>query len=189
MKKAKKTTKTATKSSKGKATKPSKATRTTKATTAPKPKTKPKKKKAGAKPGKFTPGDFEFRVGRSRTGLGLYALSPIAKGACVIEYIGRDVTEKEVEASRSKYLFEVTKTRTIDGAPRWNIARYINHSCRPNCEVDIWRGHVYVLAKRKIQPGEELNYNYGKDYLDTFIRPKGCKCAKCDPPKVSARRK
>ncbi len=185
MKKAKKTTKMATKNSKGKATKPSKATRSTKTTTAP----RPKKKKAGAKPGKFTPGDFEFRVGRSRTGLGLYALSPIKKGACVIEYIGRDVTEKEVEASRSKYLFEVSKTRTIDGAPRWNTARYINHSCRPNCEVDIWRGHIYIMAKRKIQPGEELNYNYGKDYLDTFIKPKGCKCAKCDPPKTSARRK
>ncbi len=179
--------KTTTKSKKARKTSAasSKAGRTSKTTTA----SRARSKTVAKRPGKFTPGDFEFRVGRSRTGLGLYTLSPINKGACVIEYIGRDVTEKEVEASRSKYLFEVSKTRTIDGAPRWNTARYINHSCRPNCEVDIWRGHIYILAKRNIKPGEELNYNYGKDYLDTFIRPKGCKCMKCQPPKASAKRK
>jgi SET domain-containing protein len=72
---------------------------------------------------------------------------------------------------------------TIDGAPRFNKARYINHSCRPNAEIDIYKHRVYVMAKRNIKAGEELAYDYDSDYFDEYIKPKGCKCLKCDPPK------
>ena len=56
-----------------------------------------------------------------------------------------------------------------------------SHSCRPNCEVEIRKGRVWVMARRNIKPGEELAYNYGKNYVESFIKPIGCRCAKCRP--------
>src|SRR5262245_60141425 len=131
---------------------------------------------------KFPPGEYEFSVRRCTAGLGLFTNEDIAKGACVIEYKGPRIPEKDVEKSRSRYLFEISPRRTIDGSPRWNTARYINHSCRPNCEIEIdtRRGRVFILAKRAIKAGEELSYNYGKDYFDAFING-GCRCVKCKP--------
>lgn len=134
----------------------------------------------------YTPGDFDLRVGRSKTGLGLYAECEIAKHACIIEYTGVELTKEEEEKSNSKYLFEIHSRKTIDGAPRWNTARYINHSCRPNCEPNIHKGRVYIHARRKIKPGEELNYDYGRNYYKQFL--KGiCACPKCKPAKVLLR--
>ena len=129
--------------------------------------------------GKFTARAFDLRVKRSKTGLGLFAFSSIQKGACVIEYTGKVLTKKEEETSNSLYLFEVSKNKTIDGATRANTARYINHSCRPNCEIDIYKGRVYVMARRAIKVGEELSYDYDKEYFNSYIKPKGCRCPKC----------
>jgi SET domain-containing protein len=134
-----------------------------------------------AMPSKYTPGDFDLVVRRASAGLGLFAESPIPKGACVIEYWGRPLTPEEETTSRSKYLFALSERRTIDGAPRENLARYINHSCRPNCEPIIRNRRVFIFAKRNIRPGEELSYDYGKEYFDSHIKPLGCRCAKCAP--------
>jgi uncharacterized protein len=133
----------------------------------------------------YTPGDFALRVGRSKTGLGLYAESEIPKGACVIEYTGVEITKEQEEKSNSKYLFEIHARKTIDGAPRWNTARYINHSCRPNCEPNIYKGRVYIHARRRIKPGEELNYDYGKNYFNQFLKDI-CACPKCVEKRASA---
>lgn len=129
-----------------------------------------------------TPGKFDISVRRSTAGLGLFANQDIARGACVIEYTGKPLTLEQVDKSRSRYLFEIDAKRTIDGAPRWNRARYINHSCRPNCsiEIDTRRGRVFILAKRAIKAGEELAYNYGKEYFEAYING-GCRCVKCKP--------
>ena len=128
---------------------------------------------------KFTPGDFDLRVRRSSAGLGLFTESMIPKGACIIEYVGREVSKEESETSKSKYLFEISKSKTIDGKPKWNKAGYINHSCRPNAESEITKGRVFIMATRTIKPGEELTYDYGKEYVDEHIKPFGCRCAKC----------
>lgn len=128
---------------------------------------------------KYVPGGYALRVGRSRAGLGLFAVDAIPKGACIIEYVGHVISAEEAYTSRSKYLFEITKTKTIDGSARSNTARYINHSCRPNCEVETPKGRVFVMARRSIKAGEELSYDYGKEYIDEHIRPYGCRCAKC----------
>jgi len=142
--------------------------------------TKTKVKKAPAKVRrKYAPGDFDLQVKRSSAGFGLFANCAIPKGACIIEYSGRVLEPGTEFTARSKYLFEVSAKKTIDGSPRWNIARYINHSCRPNSEPEIHRGRVFIFAKRAIKPGEELAYNYGKDYFDNFIKPHGCRCLKC----------
>jgi SET domain-containing protein len=139
------------------------------------------KNKVSKKKGKFEPGNFDLKVKRSLTGLGLFTFSDIKKGECIIEYKGPTLTKQQEEDSNSLYLFEVTKKKTIDGAVRWNTARYINHSCRPNSEIEISKERVYVLAKRNIKAGEELNYDYDTDYFEAYIKPKGCKCSKHAP--------
>lgn len=132
-------------------------------------------------PRKFTPGHFDLKVKRSKAGLGLFALEDIPKGACIIEYKGKILTKKEEDESNSLYLFDAGGGVTIDGAPRWNTARYINHSCRPNTEIDIYKYRVFVMAKRRIKAGEEITYDYDKDYWKEYIEPKGCRCIKHAP--------
>jgi SET domain-containing protein len=124
-------------------------------------------------------GDYKLKVKRSSAGLGLFADENIPKGKFLIEYFGRDLAPGEEFISKSKYLFEINSKRTIDGTNRSNTARYINHSCRPNCEVEIKKGRVLVFSKKNIKAGEELNYDYGKEYWDEHIKPLGCKCVKC----------
>ncbi len=101
-------------------------------------------------------------VKRARAGLGLFAARPFQKGERIIEYFGRTITDAEVYTSRSKYLFEVNSRKTIDGAARENTARYINHSCRPNCTPEIEQERVFIDAIRNIKAGEELSYDYGE---------------------------
>ena len=119
-------------------------------------------------------------VKRSIAGLGLFTKDEIERGGFVIEYKGPILSEKEANEKGGKYLFETSKNRFIDGKSRSNTARYINHSCRPNCEIEILRGRIYVFTKRKIKPEEELFYDYDKEYFNEFIKPLGCKCLKCN---------
>lgn len=119
-------------------------------------------------------------VKRSSAGLGLFAGERISKGTQIIEYVGRVISKEEELTSKSKYLFEVSSRKTIDGADRKNTARYINHSCKPNAEPEIKGGRVFIYAKKTILPGEEITYDYGKEYVDEHIKPKGCKCAHCN---------
>lgn len=128
---------------------------------------------------KYTPGGFGLAVKKARAGRGLFAKEDIPKGVCITEYFGRTLSQEEEYTSRSRYLFEVTKKKTIDGWYKGNVARYINHSCKPNCEVEIYKKRVWVFAKRKIKAGEELGYDYGKSYFDAFLKPIGCRCTKC----------
>ena len=118
-------------------------------------------------------------VKRASAGLGLFATRPFKKGARIIEYFGRTITNAEAYTSRSKYLFEVNSRTTIDGTTRENIARYINHACRPNCSPEIKRGRIFIDATRNIKAGEELSYDYGEEYFDEHIKPQGCRCVKC----------
>ena len=118
-------------------------------------------------------------VKRSSAGLGLFTDAPIPRGEFIIEYWGPILTSKQADRKGGKYLFETSKNRIIDGTTRDNVARYINHSCKPNCEIDILRGRVYVFSKRSIKPGEELTYDYGKEYFNDYIKPYGCRCGTC----------
>src|ERR1700759_3170030 len=125
-----------------------------------------------------------YRVGRSRTGLGLFATKPIKKGTRIIRYIGPllDSKKKKDDAIENKYLFELTNRWTIDGSIRKNVARYINHACRPNAESDVRprKRKVFIRAIKNIEPGEEINYDYGTDYFKAYLKPIGCKCAACE---------
>jgi len=125
-----------------------------------------------------------YRVGRSRTGLGLFATKPIKKGAKIVRYFGPllDSKKKKDDAIENKYLFELNGRWTIDGSVRENIARYINHACKPNAESDVMprKRKVVIRAIKKIEPGEEINYDYGTDYFKAYLKPIGCKCASCE---------
>jgi uncharacterized protein len=119
-----------------------------------------------------------YRVGRSPTGLGLFATAPIEKGAFIVEYKGRRITNaqaKRLEARGSRYMYEINSRWTVDGSSRRNMGRYANHSCRPNAESDVVKGKVILRARKKIKPGEEITYDYGREYFDIFVKPTGCK--------------
>lgn len=132
-----------------------------------------------------------YRVGRSRTGLGLFATKPIKKGAKIIRYFGPllDSRKKKDDAIENKYLFELNGRWTIDGSVRKNIARYINHACKPNAESDVSarKRKVVIRAIKKIEPGEEINYDYGTDYFKAYLKPIGCKCDACEKKRKKKR--
>lgn len=116
---------------------------------------------------------------RAAAGLGLFATKLIPKGTRIIEYTGPRVANDIVEKSYGKYFFGVKKHWSIDGSGRENIARYVNHSCKPNAEALISRGRVWIWSTKQIKPGEEITYDYGKEYFDGIIKDIGCKCQKC----------
>ena len=132
-----------------------------------------------------------YRVGRSRTGLGLFATKPIKKGAKIVRYFGPllDSKKKKDDAIENKYLFELNGRWTIDGSVRENIARYINHACKPNAESDVKprKRKVVIRAIKNIEPGEEINYDYGTDYFKAYLKPIGCKCAACEKKRKKQR--
>jgi hypothetical protein len=137
------------------------------------------------------PANKPYRVGRSRTGLGLFATEPIKKGAKIVRYFGPllDSRKKKDDAIENKYLFELNGRWTIDGSVRKNIARYINHACKPNAESDVnpRKRKVVIRAIKKIEPGEEINYDYGTDYFKAYLKPIGCKCDACEKKRKKKR--
>jgi uncharacterized protein len=137
------------------------------------------------------PSNKPYRVGRSPTGLGLFATKPIKKGTKIIRYFGPllDSKKKKDDAIENKYLFELNDRWTIDGSVRKNIARYINHACKPNAESDVKprKRKVFIRAIKNIEPGEEINYDYGTDYFKAYLKPIGCKCAACEKKRKKQR--
>ena len=129
-----------------------------------------------------------YVIKRSASGLGLFAARPIPKGKRIIEYTGPRISNEEVEKSDGKYFFGVNGKWSIDGRGRDNIARYINHSCRPNAEAIISRGRVWIWSRRAIKSGEEIAYDYGKEYFEGIIKQIGCRCIKCAPAKNGSNR-
>ena len=137
------------------------------------------------------PSHKPYRVGRSLTGLGLFATKPIKKGTKIIRYFGPllDCKKKKDDAIENKYLFELNDRWTIDGSVRKNIARYINHACKPNAESDVKprKRKVFIRAIKNIEPGEEINYDYGTDYFKAYLKPIGCKCVACEKKRKKQR--
>lgn len=127
-------------------------------------------------------------------GTGVFAAKDIPKGTKIIEYVGRKVSKKEAEIiaeetlERAKsnpsegavYLFEVNDDFDIDGNVEWNTAKFINHSCDPNCETEQdEEDRIWILSIREIKKGEELFFNYGYDLDDWKNHPCKCGSAKC----------
>jgi uncharacterized protein len=132
-----------------------------------------------------------FRVGRSFTGLGLFATRLIKKREKIAEYKGPRVSAEEagrMERRGNRYLYEINPRVTIDGTPRSNVARYANHACNPNAETYTYGGRVYIRALRNIRPDEEITYDYGTDYLKHVIGRSRCQCGRCRRRRARKRR-
>ncbi len=129
----------------------------------------------------MTNGRYKYAIRRTATGLGLFALEPIPADKKIIEYIGPVLTIEEANKKGGKYLLSLDDKYVIDGTPRSNTARYINHSCRPNAKAYTTGVRVWIWSLGAIKVGEEITYNYGKKYFEEHIKPKGCKCRKCAP--------
>jgi len=123
---------------------------------------------------------MRYEVRRSTIGCGLFACTRMRKGERVIEYTGVRLPNSIADDLPTRYLFDLENGWTIDGTAYDNTARYVNHSCAPNCEAEIDGDRVFFHATRDIKEGEELTIDYGKEYFDEFIKPFGCKCTKCD---------
>ncbi|MFA6266509.1 MAG: SET domain-containing protein [Pseudolabrys sp.] len=123
-----------------------------------------------------------FRLGRARTGLGIFATRPIKKRTTIAEYRGRMLgleAALKAEKSGNRYLYEVNSKWTIDGARHGNIARYFNHSCNPNADTFIRDRRVFIRTIKNIEPGDEICYDYGRDYLKNVIGLENCQCSRC----------
>ena len=127
-----------------------------------------------------------FRIARSRTGLGLFATEAIARRALIVEYSGQRIPTakaQEIESRRAnKYMFEIDARWTIDGATRRNLARYVNHSCKPNAEAELVRGRMMYRARKNIATGEEITVDYGEEYYELYLAKGGCRCSACLTP-------
>lgn len=128
----------------------------------------------------LVPCPWQVEVRKASAGLGLFAAEAIPARSFVIEYAGRLLSEDEFQRSRSLYLFDIGPKGALDGSPRWNLARYINHSCAPNCTYTIRRKRVLIRSLRDIAAGEELTYDYGAEYFDEYIGA-NCQCVTCAP--------
>ncbi len=107
--------------------------------------------------------------------MGVYAVAPIKKGKRILEYIGERISHDEADRRYEKkgaddghtFLFIASNRTVIDATGGGNVARYINHSCAPNCETVIEKSRVFVEAIRDIKPGDELGYDYQLTWYST----------------------
>jgi SET domain-containing protein len=115
-------------------------------------------------------------------GIGGFAAADIPSGTRIIEYVGEQITKAEslrrCEAN-NEYIFALDDTHDLDGKVEWNPARFINHSCAPNCEALLENGRVWITAQRNIRTGEEITFNYGYDLEDYAEHPCVCGKAEC----------
>lgn len=112
-------------------------------------------------------------------GWGVFAIEPIPKNKRIIHYAGEKITNQESLKREVRYLkrghiwcFKLNRLYVRDAAVGGNIARYVNHSCRPNCYTRVVGDTVWIIASRTIRPGEELSYDYSTDGVGS-IR---CRC-------------
>ncbi len=112
-------------------------------------------------------------------GKGVFALADLAEGENLIEYIGEVITWKEAlrrhphdpKEPNHTFYFHIDEKHVIDAKVGGNSSRWINHSCKPNCEADEEKGRVFIKALRNIKSGAELFYDYGL-IIDAKYTPK-----------------
>jgi len=114
-------------------------------------------------------------------GVGGFAKADITAGTRVIEYVGEKITKAESLRqceSANEYIFSLDNTHDLDGNVSWNPARFLNHSCDPNCEAEPDSGRVWIVTRRGIRAGDEITFNYGYDLEDYRDHP--CRCGAVD---------
>ena len=132
-------------------------------------------------------------------GLGAFAVRRIRKGTRIIEYTGERITPAEADARyddeamerHHTFLFAVNRRTVIDAAIGGNAARFINHSCAPNCQAVVDEGRIFIEAILNIQPGVELTYDYAYDlpWSERGKYPCHCGAPACRGTIVKSKRK
>ena len=132
-----------------------------------------------------------WKIKKSKVhGTGIFATQDISKNTNIIEYIGEKISRSEGDKRSEKrikkylnskstgsvYIFELNKKYDIDGSPKYNKARYINHSCNPNCEVEIENNEIWIKSIKKIKKFDELSYDYGYEFDEEDYKDHICKC-------------
>ena len=115
-------------------------------------------------------------------GTGGFAKTAIRKGTRILEYLGEKITKGESLRrceQNNAYIFTLNDQQDLDGNVPWNPARFINHSCAPNCEAEKDDDCIWVIATRDIQAGEEITFNYGYDLVDYKDSPCLCGAPNC----------
>jgi SET domain-containing protein len=115
-------------------------------------------------------------------GRGAYARAPLPAGIRVVQYVGEKITKAESRRrceANNRYIFALDDHHDLDGSVERNPARFLNHSCRPNCEAVLWKGEIWIRTLRPIAAGEELTFNYGYDLEDFRDHPCRCGAANC----------
>ena len=124
---------------------------------------------------------------------GLFARADIESGTKIIQYKGLKITKAQsdkiadvhIDANKKEgtvgavYIFTLNDRYDINGKVAWNLAKFINHSCDPNCETDIVRGKIWISAIKDIKKGEELSYDYGYDMHCFEDHPCRCNSKNC----------
>lgn len=112
-------------------------------------------------------------------GWGVFATTRITKNTRIIHYAGEKITQRESARREAKHLqrghiwcFELDRRWVIDGSVGGNDARFINHSCTPNCYAQVTGGVIWIRAAKTIEPGQELTYDYQTDGEKTIP----CRC-------------
>lgn len=118
-------------------------------------------------------------IKRSYAGLGLFAAEDIPPDTVIIEYTGERITTAEGDRRGGKYLFTLDDDWIIDAKKHTHTARYINHSCDPNCEAEIdeMEEKIFIRSVAYIKNGAEITYDYGKEYWLDHCQP--CRCGSC----------
>jgi len=115
-------------------------------------------------------------------GTGGFAKAAIAKGTRILEYVGEKISKAEslrrCEANNA-YIFTLNDEQDLDGDVAWNPARFINHSCAPNCEAEKDEDRIWIVAARDIEAGEEITFNYGYDLEAYEDYPCQCGSPQC----------
>ena len=110
-------------------------------------------------------------------GMGAFARQRVGKGVHVIEYVGEKIDKAESLRrceQNNEFIFALDAEHDIDGSVASNPARWINHSCTPNCEAEVEDGRIWIVALKEIEAGEEVTFNYGFDLVD--YRQYTCQC-------------
>jgi SET domain-containing protein len=120
-----------------------------------------------------------FKRRSSIQGWGVFAIRPISKNTRIIHYAGEKITNQESLRREKRYLkkghiwcFKLNHLYVRDAAVGGNIARYVNHSCAPNCYTQIIGDTIWIRAARNIRKGEEITYDYSTDGVGTIQ----CRC-------------
>ncbi len=112
---------------------------------------------------------------------GGFARADIPMGGRLVEYVGEKISKAEsllrCEAN-NEYIFDLDEQFDLDGNVAWNPARFLNHSCAPNCGAEWIDNRIWIVAERAIRSGEEITFNYGYDLTD--YRDHLCRCGAPD---------